>query len=45
MACDCNRSREFARAAGEDEVTIPCSSEKYSVLYALLPNGDEIKLT
>ncbi len=39
-ACDCNRSMYFQRAGGEDPIwDSPCGDNRYSALYALLPDG------
>lgn len=46
MACDCNRSQEFARAGNESDPNVDCNVDenKYSVLYALLTDGKKINL-
>jgi uncharacterized protein len=44
-ACDCNRALFFARAAGEDEPeNSPCGVERFTALFAILPDGRRIKL-
>lgn len=43
--CDCNRHLFFNRAKGiEPEDARPCGEERYSVLYAELPNGIRIPI-
>ncbi len=49
MACDCNRSVEFAEAGGEGEeiesaVDIPCTDGLYTALYAELEDGTKVEL-
>ena len=48
MACDCNLSRAFAFAGGDDfdhPTDIACSDYLYSVLHVELENGEVIKLS
>ena len=42
--CDCNRHLFFERANGVEPNDEKCGDEKYSALYALLPNGTRHEL-
>lgn len=45
MCCDCNRHLEFGRVEDPEFCEdIPCSEERYTVLYAELGNGERIPL-
>lgn len=39
--CDCNRHLFFERAIGVEPDDEKCGDEKYSALYALLPDGTQ----
>lgn len=45
FGCDCNRELEFERAGGNDpNLGTKCGDERYSVLYAELPDGTRIEI-
>lgn len=47
MGCDCNLEMEFARAGGEEvdmNKEIPCSEGRFTVLDAVLDDGQTITL-
>lgn len=43
-ACDCNRHLFFDRAIGIEPINVECGENKYSALYALLPDGTKHEL-
>jgi len=46
LACDCNRHLEFERAGGREPGAreVGCGDERYTALYALLPDGRKVFL-
>ena len=46
FGCDCNRELEFLRAGGDDPLfdSVECGGERFSALYALLPDGRRVPL-
>lgn len=46
FACDCNRHLDFERAGGRepDSGEVGCGDERYTAVYALLPDGEKVFL-
>jgi hypothetical protein len=46
MGCDCNRELQWLRAANENPSLgdVKCSDNRFTVLYAKLPDGTKIEI-